>query len=287
MSFKLKTPGEIAAMRQAGIAVAVTLRAMRDAIVPGKTTTLDLDEIAGESLRKMGARPALLGYKPSFSNVPYMHNTCISINNEVIHGVPNAKRVLHEGDLVSLDMDAEIDGWCADATITVAVGEVGSDAKRLSQVTREALYKGIEMAQVGNTMGDVGYAIQRHVERNRMNVVREMVGHGIGRSPHEPGLDVPNYGRPRKGIKLVEGMTFCIEPMVMLGKREVMHAPGDVWTIVTRDGSWAAHWEHTVAVTKAGPLILTAPPKEGESLPGTETGATETLDVREVAGKEA
>lgn len=268
MSIRLKTAGEIAAMRQAGIAVALSLRAMRDAIVPGQTTTLDLDEVAGETLKKMGARPALLGYKPSFSNVPYMHNTCISVNHEVIHGVPNAKRVLQEGDLVSLDMDAEIEGWYADATITVAVGAISESATRLSQITRESLYKGIEAAKIGNTIGDVGYAIQRHVEKNGMNVVREMVGHGIGKMPHEPGLDVPNYGRPHKGIKIVEGMTFCIEPMVMLGRREVHHPIGDVWTIVTKDGSWAAHWEHTVAITKSGPIILTAPPREGEKVPG-------------------
>lgn len=267
MTIRLKKPAEIAAMRQAGIAVALTLRAMRDAIVPDETTTLDLDEIAGETMKKMGARPALMGYKPSFSNVPYMHNTCISVNNEVIHGVPSGKRVLRPGDLVSLDMDAEIDGWFADATITVAVGEVSEEAKNLSQVTREAMQKGIEMAKPGNYMGDIGYAIQRHVEKHGMNVVREMVGHGIGRMPHEPGLDVPNYGRPRKGVRLVEGMTFCIEPMVMLGRREVMHPPGDVWTIVTQDGTWAAHWEHTVAVTKNGPILLTAPPREGEKIP--------------------
>jgi methionyl aminopeptidase len=268
MSIRLKTASEIAAMRQAGIAVALSLRAMRDAIIPGQTTTLELDEIAGETLKKMGARPALLGYKPSFSNVPYMHNTCISVNQEVIHGVPNARRILQEGDLVSLDMDAEVEGWCADATITVAVGTVSESANRLSQVTREALYKGIEAAKIGNTMGDIGYAIQRHVEKNGMNVVREMVGHGIGKMPHEPGLDVPNYGRPRKGVKLVEGMTFCIEPMVMLGRREVHHPAGDVWTIVTKDGTWAAHWEHTIAVTKSGPQILTAPPRENEKIPG-------------------
>lgn len=280
MSFRLKTSGEIAAMRQAGLAVALALRAMRDAIIPGQTTTLDLDEIAGETLRKMGARPALLGYKPSFSNVPYMHNTCISVNQEVIHGVPNTRRVLHEGDLVSLDMDAEVDGWYGDATITVPVGEVSEQAKKLSQVTREALYKGIEMARIGNTMGDIGYAIQRHVEKNGMNVVREMVGHGIGRMPHEPGLDVPNYGRPRRGVKLAEGMTFCIEPMVMLGKREVTHPAGDVWTIVTVDGSLAAHWEHTVAITKNGPLLLTAPPKEGEKVPGATAAVNEPVPTK-------
>jgi methionyl aminopeptidase len=264
--FRLKTPSEIQAMRQAGIAVAVTLRTMRDAIVAGETTTLDLDEIAGETLKLYKAKPILNGYKPSFSSVPYMHNTCISLNEEVIHGVPHPKRVIQEGDIISLDMDASVDGWCADATITVTVGNVSEPAQRLNKVTREALFKGIEQARVGNTMGDVGFAIQRHIERNGMSVVRDMVGHGIGQVPHEPGLDVPNYGRPRRGIRLEAGMTFCIEPMVMLGGPEVEHRLNDVWTIVTVDGSLAAHWEHTVAVTKDGPLILTSPPKEEVSI---------------------
>ncbi len=274
MSIRLKTAGEIAAMRQAGIAVAVALRTMRDAIVPGETTTLQLDEIAAEVLRAHGAKPALLGYKPSFSEVPYLHNTCISINNEIIHGVPSAKRILKEGDLVSLDMDASVDGWCADATITAPVGTVSAKANKLNTVTREALMKGIEQARAGNFMGDVSYAIQRHVERNRMNVVREMVGHGIGQVPHEPGLDVPNWGRPRKGVRLQVGMTFAIEPMVMLGRPEVVHAPNDVWTIITEDGSWAAHWEHTIAITSEGPRILTSPPKEDEARTTTKEVAT-------------
>lgn len=267
MSIRLKTPGEITAMRQAGIAVAVALRTMRDAIVPGETTTLELDEIAADVLKAHGAKPALLGYKPSFSDVPYLHNTCISINEEVIHGVPSNRRVLQPGDLVSLDMDASVDGWCADATITVPVGDVSSRAKKLNIVTREALIKGIEQARAGNFVGDIGAAVQKHVERNRMNVVREMVGHGIGTVPHEPGLDVPNWGRPRSGIRLMVGMTFCIEPMVMLGRPDVVHAPNDVWTVITKDGSWAAHWEHTVAITENGPIILTSPPKEGETVP--------------------
>ena len=257
---RLKTPGEIQAMRQAGIAVAVTLRAMRDAIVAGETTTLQLDEIAQESLRSFGAKPALLGYKPSFSNIPYLHATCISVNNEVIHGVPSGKRILRGGDLVSLDMTASVEGWCADSTITTGVGEISDRARKLSLVTREAMYKGIEQARAGRTTGDIGYAVQRHVEKHGMNVVREMVGHGIGQTPHEPGLDVPNHGKPRRGIPLIVGMTFCIEPMVMLGGAKIEHA--DDWTIITADGSWAAHWEHTVAVTKDGPIILTSPPKE-------------------------
>lgn len=249
-------------MRRAGEAVALALRAMRDAIVPGETTTLQLDEIAGETLRAHGARPALNGYKPSFSAVPYLHNTCISLNNEVIHGVPSAQRIVREGDLISLDLDASVDGWLADATITVAVGQVSPKARKLLTVTREALYKGIEQAVPGNAMGDVGHAIQKLVEKHGFNVLRDMVGHGIGQVPHEPGLDVPNYGRPGKGIRLQVGMTFAIEPMVTAGSYVVQHVPGDPWTIVTKDGSLAAHWEHTVAITEDGPLILTDPPHE-------------------------
>ncbi|MDX1931369.1 MAG: type I methionyl aminopeptidase [Capsulimonadales bacterium] len=260
--YRLKTPGEIDAMRQAGIAVATALRTMRDAIVAGETTTLFLDEIAGEVLKQFNAKPALRGYKPSFSNVPYLHNTCISLNHEVIHGVPSASRIIREGDLISLDMTGSVDGWCADSTITVPVGVTSEKARRLSQITREAMYKGIEQARIGRTIGDIGYAIQRHVERNGMSVVRDMVGHGIGEAPHEPGLDVPNFGRPRRGIPLQVGMTFAIEPMVTLGKGDVEHASFDPWTIVSKDGSLAAHWEHTIAVTREGPVILTSPIKE-------------------------
>jgi methionyl aminopeptidase len=275
---KLKTAGEIDMMREAGHALARALLAMKDAIVPGQTTTLDLDEIGGEVLKAHGAKAALNGYKPSFSRVPYAHNACISINNEVIHGVPSAKRIIRSGDLVSLDMDASIDGWCADATITVAVGEALPRAKKLLQVTRDALYHGIAQAKPGNTVGDIGHAIEKHVLKNRMGVVRDMVGHGIGRMPHEPGFDVPNWGKPHTGQLLRPGMTFCIEPMVTLGSRgEVEHAKGDVWTLVSVDGTWAAHWEHTVAITETGVEILTALPRDASKTEGVEDTAPEKL----------
>jgi methionine aminopeptidase, type I len=264
-------------MRRAGEVVAIALRTMAANIVPGETTTLQLDEIAAEVLKAHGAKAPLKGYQPSFSNVPYQHHTCISINNEVIHGVPRADRVVHEGDLVSLDMDASVDGWCADATITVAVGKVTPKAEKLLKVTREALYAGIQQARVGNTIGDIGHAVQRHVEKHGFNVVRDMVGHGIGQVPHEPGLDVPNFGRPRTGTKIKAGMTFCIEPMVVAGRADVLHAKNDVWTIVTKDGALAAHFEHTVAITEDGPLVLTHPPKAAapaESNSAAEPAAT-------------
>ncbi len=258
---RLKSAEEIEMMRRAGRAVAEALAAMRDAIVPGVTTTLDLDEVAADVLQRRGAKPALLGYKPSFSRVPYKHNTCISVNNEVVHGVPSSKRVLHEGDIVSLDLDASIDGWCADAALTVPVGTVSTAAKNLLTVSREALFKGISQARVGNNVGDISAAIQRHAERSRYNVVRDLVGHGIGQTPHEDP-QVANYGKPGRGERLRAGMTICIEPMVNVGRHDVAHKKGDVWTIFTSDGSLSAHFEHTVAITEEGPDILTLPPSD-------------------------
>jgi methionyl aminopeptidase len=262
-SYTLKTAEEIAAMRAAGLALAATLLAMKEAIVPGKTTTLDLDRIAGATLAKHGAKSALLGYKPGFSEVPYMHNTCISLADEVIHGVPSGSRVIREGDLVSLDCAAMKDGWCADSTISVLIGKrVSQKAQKICQVTRDAMYAAIAQAHAGNTMGDVSGAMQRVVEKNGMSVVRDLVGHGIGRTPHEEGLDVPCYaGSPADDVVLEVGMTFCIEPMVIYGDSEVLHIEEDPWTIVSADGSIACHWEHTIVVTETGPVVLTAPPK--------------------------
>jgi len=259
----LKTAGEIEAMRATGLALAAALRAMRDAIVPNKTTTGELDEIAGEVLKRYGAKSALLGYKPPWTEDVYRHNSCISLNDEVIHGVPSRKRRIREGDLISLDMTAELDGWCADSTISTIVGKrVLPKAKKINQVTREAMYLGIEKAVAGNTMRDVSHAIQHHVEKNGMSVVRELVGHGIGRTPHEEGLDVPCFtGTDADNVVIEVGMTFCIEPMVIFGKSDVAHIEDDVWTIVSHDGTIACHWEHTVAVTADGPVILTLPPK--------------------------
>lgn len=261
--FQLKSTSEIEMMRIAGRIVGEALEAMRDAIVPGVTTTLDLDEVAADVLSRRGAKPVLLGYKPSFSEVPYQHHTCISVNDAVVHGVPSKDLVLQEGDLVSLDMDASVDGWCADATITVPVGQVSSAAKNLLTVTREALYKGIAQAKVGNTTGDIGFAVHQHADRSKYGVVRELIGHGIGRTPHEDP-QVPNYGRRGSGVRLRAGMTICIEPMVNIGTREVVHRPGDVWTIFSGDGTLSAHFEHTVAITEDGPDILTLPPSEGK-----------------------
>ncbi|MBC8104736.1 MAG: type I methionyl aminopeptidase [Cytophagales bacterium] len=259
---KLKTENEIAAMREAGKAAAASLIAMREAIVPGETTTLQLDEIAGETLAKYGAKAALNGYKPPFSKVPYLHNTCISVNDEIIHGVPRRGYVLHDGDIVGLDLVASVDGWCADSAITVPVGSVSDKAKRLLTVTREALHKGIAQAKAGNHMGDVGSAIQRFAEQQRCGIAEDLVGHGVGVSVHEPGLDVPNRGRAGQGVRLLLGMTFAIEPMLALGKGVTLQKNNDPWTVWTKDHTLAAHFEHTVAITENGPLILTLPAKD-------------------------
>jgi len=255
---KFKSPAEIEVMRQAGKAVSAALSAMKEASVPDVTTTAQLDDVAHEVLKAHGAVPTLLGYKPSFSKVPYPRCTCISVNDEILHAVPSEKRILRTGDVVTLDLDASVDGWVADSAITVGVGEISSQAKNLIMVTRESLYKAIAQAKPGNTMGDVSAAMQRHVERSRFNVIRSCTGHGIGRSPHEDP-SVPCYGRPGSGPKLKPGMTFCIEPMVMMGHYEVVHKPGDDWTIFTEDGSLSAHFEHTVAITEKGVDILTLP----------------------------
>lgn len=260
---RLKSSEEIALMRRAGGVVAEALAAMRDSIIPDETTTLDLDEIAAEVLKKHGAKSAFLGYKPPFSRVAYRYNTCLSVNEEVVHGVPSSKRVLHEGDIIGLDMGASVDGWYADAAITVPVGRVSAAAKNLLTVTQESLMKGIAQARPGNYMGDVSVAVQRHAERARYGVVRSLVGHGIGQTPHEEP-QVPNYGRAGHGILLKPGMTFCIEPMVNLKTGEVNHVPGDEWTIVTADRSLSAHFEHTIAVTEHGPEILTTGGLVGE-----------------------
>lgn len=256
---RLKTPGEIEMMRLAGLVVAEVLGTMRNSIVPNVTTTLDLDAIAEDILRKHGAKSAFLNYQPSFSNVPFQHNILTSVNEEVVHGVPSAKRILHDGDIVGLDMGASMDGWFADSAITVTVGVPTPAAKNLLTVTWDALFKGIAQAKLGNRIGDISAAVQKHVERNRCGVVRELVGHGIGTSPHEKGLDVPNYGRPGTGERLKVGMTFCIEPMVNIGSHEITHLPDDEWTIVSLDKSLSAHFEHTIAITEDGPDILTLP----------------------------
>ena len=252
-----KTPAEIEKMRVAGATVARCLKEIAERIVPGRTTTIDIDEMAEELIVRHGGISSFKDYRG------YPNTVCVAVNEEVVHGIPGG-RVLMPGDILGIDLVIHVDGWHGDAAITVPVGgEASKQAEDLLRATREALFKGIEQARPGNRVSDVGHAIQSYVEARGYSVVRELVGHGIGRSLHEEP-NVPNYGRPRKGARLEEGMTLAIEPMVNAGGYEV-ETLSDNWTVVTKDRSFSAHFEHTVAVRKNGPDILTLLPN-GEAL---------------------
>jgi methionyl aminopeptidase len=244
----LKKSSEIAKMREAGRVVARAIRVMHEAIVPGKTTLLDLDTLAAKVVAETGGVCSFLNYRG------YPANTCLSVNEVVIHGIPNG-RVLNEGDIVDLDIGVTLDGWSADAAWTFPIGTISAEAQRLLNVSRESLFQGIAKAKIGNRIGDISWAVQKYVESNGYSVVRDLVGHGIGRTVHEEP-SVPNFGKPGKGELLKEGTTICIEPMVNEGTFKV-NTLADKWTVVTADGKLSAHFEHTVAVTKDGPEILT------------------------------
>jgi len=244
-----KSPAEIARMRAASELVAAVLTDLEDAIAPGVSTG-ELDERAEERIRAAGATPAFKGYHG------YPATLCVSVNDEVIHGIPSRKRLLKEGDIVSVDVGAVLDGFVGDSAVTFPVGAISEPAARLLRVTQESLYGAILAVRSGGRVSDIGHAVQRHVEANGCSVVREFVGHGIGTVMHEEP-QVPNYGPAGRGAKLAEGMVLAIEPMVNLG-RPAVRVLEDGWTAVTRDRSLSAHFEHTVAVTGEGPLVLTA-----------------------------
>jgi methionyl aminopeptidase len=248
---ELKSPDEIDKMSRASRIVAEVLEALRHQIKPGVTTG-DLDGFAEKFILDRGGRPAFKGYQ--VRDQVYRHALCVSVNEAVVHGIPSG-RVLKEGDIVGLDVGVVVDGYYGDAAITVPVGVITEQARRLLQVTEEALHKGIAQAVVGNRISDISHAVQAHAEAASFSVVTEFVGHGIGRKLHEEP-QVPNYGEPGKGPRLKPGMTLAIEPMVNLGRPETAHL-ADGWTAVTRDGSLSAHFEHTIVVTEAGPRILT------------------------------
>lgn len=249
-----KTPAEIEKMRAAGAVVARCLRELAEGIVPGKTTTEDIDIMAEELIRRYGGIGSFKNYRG------YPNTVCVAVNEEVVHGIPNA-RVLVTGDIVGIDLGVILDGWHADAALSVAVGgQASQEAQALMRVTKEALFRGIEQARPGNRISDIGHAIQSYVEKRGYSVVRDLVGHGIGRRLHEEP-NVPNYGRPGKGARLEEGMTLAIEPMVNIGGFEV-ETLRDNWTVVSKDRSLSAHFEHTVAITRSGPDILTLPSVE-------------------------
>lgn len=241
---------ELETMHRAGMVVWGALTELRKEVRPG-VTTLDLDEMAEEYARKHKARPAFKNYHG------YPKSLCTSINSEVVHGIPSAKRTLKEGDILSVDFGVELDGYYGDAALTVPVGKIDPARERLLRVTRESLERGIEQIREGNRLSDISAAVQQWVEQNGLSVVREFVGHSIGTKMHED-LQLPNYGEPGHGPRLQAGMVLAIEPMVNAGSPAV-RVLEDKWTAVTVDGGDSAHFEHTVAVTENGPWILTRP----------------------------
>ena len=250
----LKKPDEIARMRRAGQVVADVHSAMREKIRPG-VDTMTLSEEADRVLELASAGASFKGYRVHGIGTPFPSAICVSINEEVVHGIPSRDRVLEEGDIVSVDVGAMVDGYHGDAARTYPVGGISADRARLLDVTYRALHIGMDQAVVGNTIGDIGHAIEKWVLENGYGLVREYSGHGIGRKLHE-APQVPNYGRPRSGMTLKPCMTFCIEPMVMSGKEPVKSTENG-WTVVTCDKSDAAHFEHTLLVTENGVEILT------------------------------
>ncbi len=244
-----KNKVQIDLMRESGRILARTLRLCAESIVPGKTTPRELNDLADRLIREEGGIPSFLGYRK------YPASTCISVNDVVVHGIPN-DIILVEGDIVSLDFGVVKKGWHADGAWTYGVGTISPEAQRLLNITKESLFQGIAKATMGNRIGDIGHAVQTYVEKNNYSVVRDLVGHGIGNSVHEAPASVPMFGKPHKGEALKEGMTICIEPMVNAGKFNVDFL-SDKWTVRTRDRKLSAHFEHTVAITREGPDILT------------------------------
>jgi methionyl aminopeptidase len=244
-----RSAAELEQMRQAGRLVGEVLSELASTVAPG-ISTAELDDLAEKRIAAAGATPAFKGYHG------YPATICASINDEVIHGIPSGRRLLQEGDIISIDVGVSLGGYFGDSAITLPVGPVSEEAATLLRVTEESLYKAIERARPGNRVSDIGHAVQQHVEAYGFSVVREFVGHGIGQRMHEEP-QVPNYGEPGRGPRLAEGMVLAIEPMVNAGKPAVK-VLGDGWTAVTRDQSLSAHFEHTIAITDGQPWVLTA-----------------------------
>lgn len=244
----LKSKGEIEAFKAAGALSAKVLRLAGEIIRPG-ISTWEIDEYIETMIRLEGGTPSFKGL------YGFPGSACISINDMVVHGIPSKKVILKSGDIVSIDTGATVDGWVGDNAYTYAVGTIDDGSRELLEVTEQCMWAGIEAAQPGNTLGDIGHAIQSLAESHGFGVLREYVGHGVGRAMHEPP-NVPNYGRPGKGMKLEPGLVIAIEPMITFGDYRV-HTIADGWGVVTNDGSNAAHFEKTIAVTEDGPVVIT------------------------------
>lgn len=251
-----KTPVEIETLKAAGAILAKFLKELAKVAVAGNTT-LDIDDRAMELCEEYGVEPVLLGYHPTFAPHPYPAAVCVSVNNCVQHGIPSADIVLHEGDVVNIDMSIAHEGMIVDSGITVGVGEIDDEARRLLAATQEALAHGIKAAQPGAHIGDISAAIQTFIESRGLSVVEELCGHGVGYAVHEEPI-IPNFGKAGTGPLIEVGHVYAIEPIVNVGKKQVyFDDEGDGYSVYTKDGSWSAHFEHTVAITEAGPVILT------------------------------
>lgn len=252
----LKSPDQIAAMREAGRVVANTLAAVKQHAAVG-VPLKELDDVAAAAISGAGAKPAFLDYHPRWASLPFPGVICTSVNDAVVHGIPGGY-ALQDGDLLSVDCGAFVDGWCGDAAISFIVGTMDPVDQALIDATDAALARGIEAARIGNKMGDLAYAIGGEAKRAGYGILADHGGHGIGRTMHaEP--PVPNIGRPGRGIKLVEGLVIAIEPMLILGGKDDYYHDDDEWTLRSSNGRRAAHSEHTVAITADGPLVLTLP----------------------------
>lgn len=251
----IKTPEDIAKLKKAGNILAEILRALKKMSVPGVTTE-ELDDEAARLMDEYGVEPVLLGYHPEFAPRPYPAVICASVNDVVVHGIPNEDPyTLKDGDIISLDTALAFEGMIADSAITVAVGKIDAASKKLITVTHAACDRGIQAAQVGNTVGDIGHAISSYVEREGFSIVEELSGHGVGYAVHEEPF-VANFGNPGEGDVLEAGMVIAIEPMVNMGKKQVVFEK-DGYTVRTKDRSRSAHFEHTVVITEKGPVVVT------------------------------
>lgn len=256
MAVVLKSPHQIALMREAGRVVAQTFEVLRPHIVPGVTTG-ELDQIAEEFIRSKGAIPVYKGYKPRFARSPFPATICSSVNDVICHGIPSSKERLRDGDIIGIDIGVILNGWVGDACMTFAVGKLNDESQQLVDVAEESLRRGIEQAQPGKRLGDIGAAIQQYAESKGFSVVREYTGHGVGKSLHEDPT-VLHYGTPGTGLVLRPGMIFTIEPMINAGAAAT-RVLRDGWTVKTADGSRSAQFEHALAITENGPELLTLP----------------------------
>ena len=251
---KIKSPEEIELMKIAGRVTAEVLDIMREAVRPGISTG-ELDRLAEEHIRKNNGIPAFKNYKPAFNMTPFPGTICASVNEEVVHGIPDFNRILQEGDIISIDVGAYVNGYCGDAACTYPVGAISPERQKLLEVTEDSLNRAIATALAGNTLGDIGHAVESYVKTFNFGIVRDYTGHGIGKKMHE-APQIPNYGKAGQGMTLKAGMTVAIEPMIMSGREDVK-VGANGWTVSTVDGSDAAHFERSIVILDDGPEILT------------------------------